>query len=234
MPLARSQVGFGHSWHWSSRTLGQTEIMDPQSICEHYHFDPPNSYYRAVQIGLARPFTDDNCPIIPLWNLEWLTLEEIQNWKFPNFQCPILQGLIPFARDYSGDPYCWQTDVQSHLGEQRIILCDHDDGLAWNFAPSIWGMVYRSVLTRAASPTQDGVEEMQSLIHTTISTLVSEMPKNWIARLATIAKHEPRIFRGQAVTKYSLLTPNEQQEEVTTAFGSDYTRKDIQWAHARA
>jgi hypothetical protein len=187
-------------------------------------FDPPASYVRIREMGiLAHP--------LRLWNFDWMTDEARSNWQFPDFSQPTLPGLFPFAQDYTGDPYCWLQGRLSRFGEPDILLCDHEEGFAWLYAPSLAGAIFRTAATYAAAARESSVAPMVEMIEQVIKVYGDLLPDDWVQRLSLLAKQEPKIFRGAAVTKFSLHAPWDSTELIKQLFGSPYAEKNIQWAN---
>jgi hypothetical protein len=187
-------------------------------------FHPPASYERIREMGvLANP--------LRLWDFDWMTDEARSNWQFPDFTHPTLPGLFPFAQDYTGDPYCWLQGSLSRFGEPDILLCDHEDGFAWLYAPSLAGAIFRTTATFAAAAREGSVGQMVDMIGNVIEVYGELLPDEWVRRLSILAKREPRVFRGAAVTKFALHAPWDCIEEVKQLFGNAYAEKNTQWAN---
>jgi hypothetical protein len=187
-------------------------------------FHCPTSYERIKELGLlTHPMR--------LWDFDWLSDETRSNWQFAEFTQPTLPGLIPFAQDYAGDPYCWLQGRLSRFGEPDILLCDHEDGLAWLYAPSVAGAIYRTAITFASAAREDSVVPMIKMIEQVIEVYGALFPDEWVQRLGCLTKCEPRVFRGASVTKFALHAPWDCTEEVKQLFGVLYTGKDIHWSN---
>lgn len=169
-----------------------------------------------------------------LWDFDWMADEDRSNWQFPDFSRPTLPGLFPFAQDYSGDPYCWLQGRLSRFGEPDILLCDHEDGFAWLYAPSLAGAIFRTATTFAAAAREDSVAPMVEMIEQVIEVYGELLPDDWVQRLSHLTKREPRIFRGATVTKVALHAPWDSDEVIKQLFGSPYAEKNTQWANIGA
>jgi hypothetical protein len=72
---------------------------------------------------------------------------------------------------------------------------------------------------------------MVDMIGNVIEVYGELLPDEWVRRLSILAKREPRVFRGAAVTKFALHAPWDCIEEVKQLFGNAYAEKNTQWAN---
>jgi hypothetical protein len=153
-----------------------------KTIEKRYRFTLPEDYRDAWLHGwMDGPWE----LVVP--EMRWLTLEEIAEYAFQDYQLP---GFVPFAENGASTVWCWQVDSSGPDGP-LVVECSRDCDAALVYAPDFRTAIYRRLLDQACicSCTAEEVEEQ-----------VAEI-RGCAARLSTVLLPGERAFLGSILAR---------------------------------
>lgn len=106
-----------------------------------YRLKLPSDYLQLYEANRFTWFGVDKSPeYLSFTDLEWLTLDEIAEYKFLDQ----IDGLVPFAISARRDEWSWRTDWNTG-SEPSVVFCGRVD-TGYGYAPHFKGALYRLFL----------------------------------------------------------------------------------------
>jgi hypothetical protein len=208
-------------------------------IAERFSFSLPAEYRRLRERGWLAV----NQPPVPvstepgdgyLWmnEMEWYPLEEIAEFRFPDYGEPYLPGLVPFAFTAGGDYWCWQA--RSGVSDNpRVLLCPHECEDGEIYAPNFSAALFRQCLDFANQVPDSGlmeIEEARAHLRRWSRDLAAIFPPGWCAILADLAARPQRDWSDRwRQPRRSLLSAQELQEVETRELAFPEMGTEIRW-----
>lgn len=123
-----------------------------------------------------------------LTDLEWLSLQEIAEYQFFDWQ---IGGLIPFAISARRDEWCWRRDWQQGA-EPPVVLCRRGD-TGYGFAPDFRGFLYRILLEEFSGTwlvESFGIHGTQERLRRYVDFVRPYLPERWVGQLSSLANRD--------------------------------------------
>jgi hypothetical protein len=119
---------------------------------------------------------------------EWLTLEEIAQYKFLSWQAPSKSWMVPFAISARRDEWGWRSDWQQG-DDLPVVFCGRSEE-GFGFAPNFAGYLYRRLLEEfsgtwlmEAPDDLKGKHELERTVH----IVLPHLPSAWAKHIKTLS-----------------------------------------------
>ncbi len=159
--------------------------MDPQKLIQtRYGFALPDIYRALLVKGhfTTKPWKNylsfDDC--------EWLSLDQIANYKFLDFQITSDGGFVPFAVSSRRDEYCWRLDWATGT-ESPVVFCEYGES-GFGYAPDFRGFLYRKALEEFAGHNDFANDEGKLVeLRQAVKIISPHLPTSWSNQLRELA-----------------------------------------------
>jgi hypothetical protein len=154
------------------------------SIRERYGFEFPKTYRALLEQGHFSTTPWEN--YLDFHDCEWLTLEDIANYEFLDFQITSDGGFVPFAISTRRDEFCWRLDW-ANGAEPPIVLCERCES-GFGYAPHFQGFLFRYALEEFAGYAGPDSERDLARLRHAVTIIAPYLPDRWSARLLALAQ----------------------------------------------
>lgn len=155
-----------------------------------------------------------------------MTPEDLADFEWEDFMNPI-EGLVPFAYNGAGEPYCWLTQEAAVDGELPIIAAMHGGEGYW-FAPTVTAMICRELADwlGAAAGEEDAIEDLADIMPPLMALIKEKAPEHWVE---AINHMQADFLETNADEEPLLQTDPSYTEPFFKDFGEAYTDHEIEW-----
>ena len=183
-----------------------------EQIEKKYGFQLPKMYRQLAESGRL-----DSCLHLPDGRIE--ELQEVADHEWEDYLNPI-DGLVPFAANGAGEPYCWLLSTPTNDGEFAVIEAQQGEGIV--FAPSVAGTIFRATFHFYASEAQEEIDEDFDEV---LALLQGNAPQAWCDTLSGLKELPSQENKFGC----HLLTDEEQTAVIQKLFGDEYIEQEIEW-----
>lgn len=186
--------------------------MDPiATIRQRYGFDLPELYRELLSMGRFSTTPWEN--YLNLHECEWLSLEEIANYEFLDFQITSDGGFVPFGVSAGRDEYCWRLDWATEA-EPPVVFCERGES-GFGYAPHFQGFLYRQSLEEFAGYGGPENERGLASLQRTVAILAPNLPGPWSGHLRELAEHKFADWKKGKHGELYLVTKDELASVIT-------------------
>lgn len=182
------------------------------AIQSRYGFGLPATYRALLEKGHLSPNPWEN--YLALQDCEWLSLEQIANYEFLDFQITSNGGYVPFAVSSRRDEFCWRLDWAEGK-EPPIVFCERGES-GFGYAPHFLGFLYRKLLEEFAG--YGGIEQKRDLnrLQQAVDLVAPYLLPDWAGRLRGLSKRKFNEWKRGKYGELLLVNREELKAEISS------------------
>ena len=170
-----------------------------------------------------------------LWfyDMEWFTIDEIKNYKRPNYQS---NSIIVFAKTGGGDIWGWHL---GYLPDLPVVYCPHDDDEGVFYAESLEAALFRHILEFVSQNNfcinegeswQITIEKTRVLLREWKKRYFKWFKEEWIQEIDNLLNLDFKMYKpNKSDGFYVLITPEEAERLINKYIKFDLFERSFQW-----
>lgn len=196
---------------------------DLERIEQKYGFRLPEAYRSMQALGWLDVKPSETPDYFWLYEAEWMSLDEITDYKFKGYQKP---GFVPFAFTAGGDRWCWWPSEHPEV----VVSCPHDLDEGEFYAPSFLGFIYRCLLDYALYVQEEEHDVRQNLRASAVR-LSTYLPPIWCDTLNALASAQTIqwLSPNGKVASLGLMTEEQYQEIIQRDLAFPLLGQRFEW-----
>lgn len=164
------------------------------AVEERYGFKLPEVYRLLSDAGHLDPRGSD---CLTLTDVEWLTPQDIAEYKFLDWQAPHKTWFVPFAISARRDEWGWRLDWAAG-GEPPVVFCERGPE-GYGYAPDFRGFLYHMLLEELSGTwllENDEDKRGKQAVARSVEIVSPHLPKHWVARLKALLQKGWHLDKG--------------------------------------